>query len=154
MAGIDTVNEVQGQNESKRISGSGTAKVIPGSTIEKVDGPDWKNTAELEKFMNEEVEILVYEPIDENEPFLVDPSVNGTRQFIIRGVPQKVKRKYVEVLARSKRNMVSARGYIDRQTQEAVNEVRVNKSLMYPFQILEDPNPNGPAWLRKVLAEG
>ena len=28
-----------------------------------------------------------------------------------------------------------------------------NTSLNYPFQVMRDDNPDGPAWLEKILAE-
>ena len=150
---LDTENEQTGQGQTKEISGSGKAEVLNESEIEKVDGFQMQNLAELEQFMNEEVEVLVYEPFEEGQEQVVQLGVNGVNQFVVRGIPQTLKRKYVEVLARAKKQGVTARGY-KAPDGEAKNDVRITTGLQYPFQILNDPNRNGPAWLRKILAEG
>ena len=151
--GFDPLNVQVGQDREKEISVDGKAEVTKETVIEPVEGPDLEDQVELERFMNEIVEILVYEPFEEGEQKVVQLSVGGRNQFVPRGVPTKVKRKYVEVLARAKKVTVSANGVKD-PNGEARNIVRFGHGLQFPFQVLNDPNPNGPAWLRKVLAEG
>jgi hypothetical protein len=148
----DTSNEKIGQDQEKEISVSGDARIVKESVIEKVDGPNLGNRAELENFMNEPVEVLVYAPMGRGEENVVLTSVNGRNQFIIRNVKQTIKRKYVEVLARARKNTVTADGYKD-PNGEARNTVSISGGLQYPFQVLNDSNPKGPEWLRQILAE-
>lgn len=151
-SGTDTTNHKIGQDQEKEISVTGKAEVVSETSIETVPGPVLGEFAELEKFMNEPLEVLVFEPYDKGQENVVQTSVNGKNQFIIRGIPQTVKRKYVEVLARARKVNVSADGYKD-PTGEAKNTVRITSGLQYPFQVVRDPNPKGPAWLRQILAE-
>ena len=149
---VDPTNTKIGQDQQKEISISGDPEVVNETTIETVPGPGFEDLAELERFMNEDVKIFVYEPMEEGHEHVIQVKVNGKNQFIIRGKPQTVKRKYVEVLARARRVMVSASGYKD-PNGEAKNIVNINSSLQFPFQVLEDPSRNGGAWLQKILSE-
>lgn len=112
-----------------------------------------QNRIEQASFMEELLEILVHEPMEgSGEGFVILPSVNCVMQPILRGHPQKVKRKYVEILARCRRAGISAWGYKD-GTGEAVNDFRKStRALEYPFQVLHDPSgQKGAAWLAKIL---
>ena len=150
--GFDPLNTQIGQEQEKEISITGKAEVTKETKVEPVEGPNWEDKLELEKFMNEELEILVYEPYEEGQEQIVQLAVNGVNQFVPRGIPTRVKRKYVEVLARSRKVTVTANGYKDPRG-EAKNTVHFAQGLNYPFQVLSDQNPNGPAWLKKILAE-
>jgi hypothetical protein len=104
-----------------------------------------------EAFMNEHVLVEVAETTNENEPPSFVLSVNGITQPVFRGVPTKMRRMFLEVLARCKES---------KYTQHTLNpnepdriELRQRTALAYPFQVLEDPNPKGRAWLRAVLSE-
>ena len=105
----------------------------------------------MEAFMNEPVTIVVNPPQDPDDPMLVQVGVNGVNQFIPRGEPIAVKRKYVEVLARAKRT--DFKQTLDDRLGEAMNHLRSMHSLRFPFSVIRDPNPNGGAWLTGVLAE-
>jgi len=148
----DPMNTQIGQDQKKEISMTGEASVKTETSIETVPGPGFEDVASLEKFMQEPVEVFLYEPYEEGQEHVVQLAVNGINQFVIRGVPQTIKRKYVEVLARARRVNVTAHGYKDGMG-EAKNTVRINSGLQYPFQVVDDPNPKGPAWLKQILAE-
>ena len=102
--------------------------------------------------MNEMITIVVNPPNDADEPMLVQVAVNGVNQFIPRGEPIAVKRKYVEVLARAKRTDF-AQNLDERLGEQGFNQVRTMHSLRFPFSLLRDHNPKGGAWLTGVLAE-
>lgn len=119
--------------------------------IDVVDKPLPKEAFEMEAFMNEPVTIVINPPQDPDEPMLVQVGVNGVNQFIPRGEPIAVKRKYVEVLARAKRT--DFKQTLDDRLGEAMNHLRSMHSLRFPFSVIRDPNPNGGAWLTGVLAE-
>lgn len=134
-------------------------EAIPGIEIPDTDpeiepvsqSADFRKLAADEAFMNEVVTVHVHPSSNENEPPHVIVNCNGTNQPIIRGIPTKVKRKYVEILARMKET---------RYTQSTPNpaapdEIKMTPRVgqVYPFEVLEDQNPRGRAWLNHVLAE-
>jgi len=120
--------------------------------IDVVDKPMPKDALDMEAFMNERVTIVVNPPSNADEPMLVQVGVNGVNQFIPRGEPIAVKRKYVEVLARAKRTDF-AQTLDERLGETEFNNLRTMHSLRFPFSVLHDPNPNGHAWMTGVLAE-
>lgn len=125
--------------------------VNPGS-IEIIDSVLTDEKAEVEKFMAEKINVIVLESADDSDDEIVQTWVNGRVQRFLRGTPQWVRRCYVEALARAKRT--TYRQVLDeRLGTQAFNQMRPNHTMAYPFTVLEDPNPKGPAWLKGVLAE-
>ncbi len=122
------------------------------SYVDPVSGNvDFRGLAADEAFMNEHVTIMVHATTDENQPPHVIVNVNGTNQPIIRGNPTRVRRKYVEVLARMKETKYNQ--VTPNPAAPDVSEMRARTALAYPFDLVEDPNPKGRAWLQHVLAE-
>lgn len=113
---------------------------------------DFKSLVDSEKFMNELVEIDIAPGQAEGDNPCVVLSVNGVNMPVWRGVPTRVKRKYVEVLARMKQTSYSQRPQ-DMSNPERSNELLPRTFLVYPFQVLEDKNPKGRAWLQAIMAE-
>jgi hypothetical protein len=123
------------------------------SKFETVDTPLSSDHAKELLFMEEYVTVLI--PAGNNpdaEEQFVDVGNNGVRQFIQRGVEQRIKRKFVEVLARAKREKISTPEFTDATGARATKIVRT-PALIHGFQVTEDKNPNGHAWLRGILAE-
>ena len=144
---METSEQSIGQDTPLEISATGDAS-IEKPDIEIIDGPSLDAAA----FMEEPVKVMVHESTDPNEVPVPYVGVNGRNQFFIRGKEQTVKRKFVEVLARAK---------LTRYKTEIINDAQGNvrqrmipaTGLRYPFSVVEDKNPNGHAWLKKVLAE-
>lgn len=119
--------------------------------IEPVSANDFIDQAELEDFMNNLIEIYVHpSPNKEDNPVIV-PNVNGVNQPIIRGQVCKVKRKYVEALARNRHT---------RYEQKVPDPNKPHQYLMDPdvvvkdpFTVRHDPHPKGPEWLQAILNE-
>ena len=149
---LDATNEKIGQKIEREISVRGEAKITKDTKVEPVEGPDFEDVVALEAFMNEPVEVFLYEPMREGEEHIVATWVNGVSQYIIRGRPQTIKRKYVEVLARARKVHVSAKGF-KTPDGDAKNQISIVSGLQYPFNVLSDPNPKGPAWLKQILGE-
>ena len=112
---------------------------------------DFGQLAASEAFMNEMVTVLVHSTTDENQAPHVIVNCNGMNQPIIRGYPTKIRRKYLEILARMKET---------KYRQETPNPAAPDQihmiarhGLAYPFDLVDDPNPRGRAWLQNVLAE-
>lgn len=143
---IDAGSEYLGQEQTGAI---GEINSVAG--IDVVDKPMPKEALEMEAFMNEPVTIIINPSHDPDDPKLVQVGVNGVNQFIPRGEPIAVKRKYVEVLARAKRT--DFHQTLDERLGEAMNHLRSMHSLRFPFSVIEDRNRNGGEWLKAVLAE-
>lgn len=105
-----------------------------------------------EKFMNEPVVVKIHKTSDQNEPTVADLGLNGARIAVPRDVPVRLRRAFVEVLARSQ-----MRGYSQqRNPNPMADEGMVTKrhgGASYPFQVIEDKNPRGRAWLQRVTFE-
>jgi len=112
---------------------------------------DFRSLAASEAFMNEMVTVMVHSTTDENQPPQVIINCNGMNQPIMRGYPTAVRRKYVEILARMKETKYSQ----VTRNPSAPDQIDLvaRHGLSYPFELVEDANPRGRAWLQNVLAE-
>ncbi len=125
------------------------AEVGKGQNVEMVT--DFKQTMDLEVFMNELVKINIYPDGAQGALEVVTLTVNGINQPVIRGLDQVIKRKYVECLARSR--VTSYRQVVkDASQPEKISMVPV-AGLTYPFTLREDRNPRGAAWLDALLKQ-
>lgn len=142
----ETIAEQTGQADAMSIS-----EIGKGGGVEPVAESDFVKTAELESFMQEELEIMVHPDNDEGSLPVITVSCQGVNQNIVRNVPQKVKRKYVEILARTRTT-----GY-DQKTPDMSNpeniQMEEKNSLTYTFSVLSDPSPVGREWLQAILAQ-
>ena len=102
-------------------------------------------------FMEEVVEVLVHESTEENPDLIVDVYCNGVPQRFIRGIPVKVKRKFVEILSNARTERMKTN--VVREGDNVYNRINKHTALRYPFQ-MTDTNPRGQAWLRGLLAKG
>ena len=119
--------------------------------IERVSEHDFAKSAELEEFMNQELVIIVHSGHSKDENPVVVPMVNSKTMPIIRNVKTKVKRKYVEALARCTHT---------RYDQSIPDSAHPDKFLMVAkttivdrFTVVNDPYKYGKEWLESILAE-
>jgi len=141
---IEAVNEKLGKGKAMDLGEIGD----PGP-IEQTAEKDFVKSAELEKFMNDIITIIVHESSEEGSLDIATPQVNGLNQPIIRGVESKVKRKYVEALARNRITKYVQRVQ-DPSKPENIQMVE-KTTLACPFAVLHDPHPNGRKWLEAIL---
>ena len=106
---------------------------------------------ELE-FMNELVDVRIIETGNPADEHVVELRNDGVPQFIIRGQWQRVKRKFVEVLARAKKDSIATPEFED-STGARSTRILKTASLQYPFE-MRDQNPKGYPWLQGILSEG
>ena len=104
-----------------------------------------------EAFMHEPVTVLLADTTDDNAPPHALFSVNGVTQPLVRGIPTVVKRKFVEALARCKETKYNQRHSNPMEPDRI--EMISRTALAFPFQVIQDANPKGRAWLTAVLAE-
>ena len=137
---------------SKKNTVQGMEIIDDEPVIETVaESRDFSKLASDEAFMNELVTVMVHSTTDENQPNHVVVNCNGMNQPLIRGVPTTVKRKYVEILARMKETKYTQ---ITRNASAPDQiDMVARHGLSYPFDLVEDLNPRGRAWLQNVLAE-
>ena len=119
--------------------------------VEGVEGENFNAEMALEAFMNEQVLIHVYTDGTSGALEVITPMVNGINQPIIRGRDQLVKRKYIEVLARSK--VVSYRQEVADSSRPENIQMTPLANMTAPFVVREDKNPRGRAWLESILAQ-
>ncbi len=112
---------------------------------------DFKQLVADEAFMNEPVTIRIHATTDENQAPHVIVNCNGVNQPIVRGIATEIKRKYVEILARMKETRYTQ--VTPNPSAPDVSELVSRHGLAYPFELLEDKNPKGKAWLDHILAE-
>ena len=112
---------------------------------------DFSKLVADEAFMNELVTVMIHSTTDENQPSHCVVSCNGMNQPIMRGYPTTVKRKYVEILARMKETQYTQ----VTRNPAAPDQIDMvaRHGLCYPFDLVDDKNPRGRAWLQNVLAE-
>lgn len=104
-------------------------------------------------FMEELVKIRI-EPLTEKNPRkLVDLYVNGVPEWVPVGRPWVMRRKFVEVLARSKPISVQTKHEQPEESLDPRNEIIRTTSAQFPFSVLQD-TPRGIAWLNQIMAEG
>ena len=93
---------------------------------------------------------MLHESTDDNAENPVFTACNGVTQYFYRGIPQKVRRKFVAILASCKEHSVSTPEYTAQDGSRAMG-IRRTSSLKYPFSIISDTNPRGAAWLKGLL---
>lgn len=102
-------------------------------------------------FANEYVTVIVHESTDKTAHPFPELSVNGRTQRFVRGHEQKVRRYFVEKLARLKLTT-----YDNVKTKdvdgEDVYRYPTHTGLVYPF-VLVNPTQRDTAWLKGILAE-
>lgn len=140
-----------GKGAVKSIPATGKAEVISESELVITTNLE-KSYAEQLAFLEEPVEIMVAEPQDEKESNLVQLFVQGRSQMIIPGQPIIIKRKYLEVLARAKQIRYKPVVKINDLTGAPVNMMIPRLVLRYNFSVIQDKNPKGAEWLRRILA--
>ncbi len=106
------------------------------------------DTIELEKFMNEPVEILVHKSQLKGSLEVITPNVNGLNQPIVRGFRTVVKRKYVEALIMG--HTIEYEQQIDQHSPDKFKMVE-KKSPSYPFDVTSDTQ-RGLDWKRRMEA--
>jgi hypothetical protein len=124
--------------------------------LETVSGiPDpmgFSSLADALAFNEEVLEIRLEPRAERNAPSMIDVSVNGDLRWLPIGVPIRIQRKFVEVLARSVTVGITTR-HGTAHEDNPPNLIDKHPYRNAPFSVLKDPNPKGPAWLAKIIYE-
>ncbi len=111
-----------------------------------------KETIDNEAFMNQVLDVYIHPSSEENGPNHTIVNVNGVNQPVFFGQPNRIKRKYVEVLARMKETRYH-QPTANPLNPESGNALIPRTLQVYPFQVIRDPHPKGAAWLAQIMAE-
>lgn len=151
---IDTTNMQQGQNQSYDMPASGPIdKSDFYDDFEIIETAQPKEAMAKEAFYEELVEVEILPTDKPNAEQVIPLCCNGVNQFLVRGIPTVVKRKFVEILARAKSEMITTPEYVDGNGDRATRILKT-QGLRYPFRVLRDNNPIGREWLETVMRQG
>lgn len=103
-------------------------------------------------FNEERVIVLVHESSDEFADPVVCIEVNGQKQIFVRGEDTVCRRKFLEGLARAKRQTYGNKETTDRNGDKTVIWP-ARRGLRYPMSVVRDDNKRGPSWLKGLLKE-
>lgn len=105
-----------------------------------------------EKFMNEKVEIQIEMDDSPDAPVFVMLGHNGISQWVKRGEPQVVKRKFL-YSAFAAKTLRYACSFGKENSGKEFNRMSASVNTAYRVQLLRDDNPQGGMkWLRSVAA--
>jgi hypothetical protein len=148
---VDARSFPLGQDRPRDLPVDGPARLTPPE-IEPVTGVFSKEYLDELRFMEESVTVRVQPTPDKNADPCPGVWVNGRSQYFPRGVAITCKRKFVEQLARSRTTNFTQEEFTDTKGYKAIRN-NPSTSLNFPFQLMRDDNPNGVAWLEKILSE-
>jgi len=109
--------------------------------------------AQVEKFMNEKVVIEIEASNEPSAEVFVHSGNNGRAQYIKRGEPQSIKRKYLySLLAAQKVGFGCAFGR-DANGNE-YNRLSASSSTTHRVRLIRDDNPQGGMkWIQQAIRE-
>jgi len=150
---LEAAEQIIGQDRPRVMKSTGPAKQsLEPAKIEPVPGPVSKDKLDNLKFNEDILTVMVHDSTNPSDH--PTPEVwNDGRMFVFpRGQEVEVKRKFVEVLARSKKTTYTQQKIKDANGIESYRNIP-HTALMYPFTVVSDPSPKGRDWLKKILAE-
>ena len=160
---INTGDMEVGQRSSIIIPADG--EIDYDNAIAAVDGGIDMEYAQAIAFNEQPMTIRVEKSSEKYAPKTVDCWVNGkgieifhngkwlVTGYIPVGVNITTRRKYVEVLARSKPEAIETQ-HDDATVEKPNNHIALHTSTKYPFTVVHDANPAGAQWLTHILQEG
>lgn len=137
-----------------------------GESIIALDKPLTDEYAKALAMAEDSITILIEPGTEENAPRGIDLWVNGKGaevmdpangqwvelRFLPVGGPIVTKRKYVEVLARSKTETVRTK-HGSQNEENPENTLMRTTARRAMFSVLEDKNPMGRAWLTRLMSD-
>lgn len=125
-----------------------------GASIEPVyDYHGLKDIVEYEKFMQEPLVIQLHTSNDPNAYPWVPLGINGEEKWIPRGIPVRLRRKFVERLAQAQSTTYKTVENADKASDSGFVERRTT-GHDFPFDVIHDPNKLGRRWLQRMQKQG
>jgi len=141
-----STKDLDGARSEAEISATGPASVRH-SQIEVIPEAKMEAKAKDAAFMNEYVTILIQGSEDPDAPIFVQSGHNGTDQYIQRGVPQRIKRKFLYSLIAAKKTAQASSFGKDGSGRE-FNRLTGRTSTTHRIDLLEDTQEG-----RKMFAQ-
>lgn len=126
----------------------------PDDSIETLDELPAQQYMDELVFMQELVTIVINPSPEKNAPKFYQVGVNGAQKWVPVGVPTRLPRCYVEVLARSQPVKIETKSGEAAGDELTFNVVERQQYAGVSFSVIEDRNPKGGVWLSKVIREG
>lgn len=121
--------------------------------IEVVAAKDFQTQAEVARFMEDKVTVEVEGDDDPNSPIFVYFGHNGVTQYIKRGEPQVVKRKFLYSAIAAKTVKFACAFGKDGSGNE-FNRMTPSVKTTHRIRLIEDRNPQGGMkWFQKMAQE-
>lgn len=122
--------------------------------IQLVSESDLAKLAADEAFMHEKVRVRLHPSTNPNDAPVAILTCNNTagRVVLPRGASVEVERRHLEILARLKQVAYHQLPATSNDLSSG-NTLYANIGYVYPFEVLEDKNPKGRAWLENIMAE-
>lgn len=120
--------------------------------IEPVDRPVDPEWAAMMAFSHELVTVRVGDSQEKNQEDPVPIWNNGECCRFPRNQEVTCERRFLEQLARAKMTTYSQQKFRDNDGNEHYKEIP-HVALRYPFQVVEDQNPNGRDWIKHIQME-
>lgn len=142
MGGVSGAAEFRETNGEQRL-----IQTVEG----EISNPLLKEKLDNLAFNENVLTIHIHETSEKDAQKVFEVSVGGETVFFRRGETKKVKRKFVEVLARARPVTYENEEYLDGNGEKQVR-YPTTMGLRYPFNIV-DPTPLDTAWLKSIMAQ-
>jgi len=139
-------DDFAGAKTEASISATGKAAVTH-STIEVIPEAKAARKAADEAFMNEYVVVMIEQDDNPDAPIFLQSGHNGVDQYIQRGIPQKIKRRFLYSLIAAKKTVRASQFGKDGSGRE-YNRLTGRTSTTHRISLLEDSTEG-----RKKFAE-
>ena len=152
---VDGSHKIDGGNEDVDLDkGAATGSAFAASAIvTDVDPRVSLDTFSMDRFMAEEIEVIMHDPAHETEPRYIELNVNGDYRLAVRDSqhPIMLKRCHVAILAQAKTASLRQTKTVDSEGFQTYRDQAVLRQS-YPFSVQHDPSgQRGRDWLRPLI---
>lgn len=122
------------------------------SDIDIVPASKMHSKAQEAKFMEEKVLIEIESDDDPNAPEFISTGHNGVSQYIRRGIPQAIKRKFLYSLLAAKR-VKFACAFGKSSDGNEFNRLNPSGQTTHRVRLIRDDNPmGGSKWVQSLMS--
>lgn len=150
---FEPMEQSVGQDKERVMKSTGSAReALEEMNVQIVDRPVDAEKLAMLAFMEEEITVHIQPTTNPQDEQVFEIGCNGEIEVFRRGEQKTVKRKFANIMATQK---ITTYTQLRRQNQHGIwEEVQVpHTGIKYPFSVMRDPNPMGPAWFQHALAQ-
>ena len=152
---VDGSQKIEGDEEAVDVAkGLATGMALESAVVMDTEARVDPKVFDIERFMAEELEVIMHDPASEVEPEYVEIRVNGDYVCAKRDsqFPVKMRRYHVAILAQAKTASLKQKRHTDSEGFQGYQET-VGLRQSYPFTVTHDPSGSrGTAWLRPLIS--